>query len=629
MKKLAFNQSIQIPKTSCGGVILNRTWSRLFVAAALSLGCFGLTKWWYVSTEKKFQEDGNQKPIAYVNNTKDEISRRPVTRLLWQLVSDGDPIFPGEAIRTSALGEARIQFADSERYIDIEPDSLIVINLSENEISLDLMDGSFQVNQGNQTSAPTGPTLTLNSSNGKVDLSQATASLSKSTQGIDLQVLKGKAKIESHGQTRDIESGKSGGLGAQGLSFNQEDLQIISPASGKPFYINPEAVQPVVFQWKGFPTKAQISLQLGSSRKELKLKGDNLDGKFSLDLSPGKYFWKLVAKDKSSQKIIGESGLYRLEIIPRLAPSATAPEDKSVFSRVESQMKVSFHWVRPDQAKLVTVDVWSDPGLKSQVLSKTLVKEDMYEGQFPDGDYYWRVSASYEGLDKQINGKIQMFQIRPFEKPKPPVLIGWQLPEETTPQFFVDQPMASLGWKSDQKDQVKIWRLKLASTEEELFSDKAKLFETTDFQAKTPVPKPGRYIAMVEALDEKKQVLAKSTVKGFEVAPLPLIDAPIFEPSTGSLQADNQGRLNLQWSPITGAKEYVLTLMDKDGKELRAAKFVKNSTALVNLLPGNYKVSVLAIDQYGRKSLTEPSRSVVVPDSSGMVAPKLKGIKVK
>lgn len=600
------------------------------VAAALSLGCFGLTKWWYISTEKKIQEEGNKKPIAYVNHTKDEISRRPVTRLLWQLVSDGDPVYPGEAIRTSALGEARIQFADSERYLDIEPDSLIVINLSENEISLDLMDGSFQVSQGAQgDSAPTGPTLTLNSGSGKVDLSQATASLSKSTQGIDLQVLKGKAKIESNGQTRDIESGKSGGLGSQDMAFKQEDLQIISPVTGKPIYVNPEALQPVVFQWKGAPSKAAISLQLGVSRKELKTKGDNLDGKLAVDLSPGKYFWKLVAKDKTTQKVLGESALNRLEVAPRLAPSATAPEDKSAFSRVDPQMRVSFHWVRPEQAKLVTIDVWKDPGLKTQVLNKTFTKEDTLESQFPDGDYYWRVSASYEGLDKQINGKLQMFQVRPFEKPKPQVLIGWQLPEEKTPQFFIDQPIASLGWKSDQKDQVRIWRLKLATTEEELFSDKAKLFETTEFQAKTPVPKPGRYIAMVEALDEKKQVIAKSSVKGFEVAPLPLLPAPAFEPKTGNLQADNQGRLNLQWNNVTGAKEYVLSLMDKDGKEMRTAKFTKNSTALVNLLPGNYKVSVLAIDQYGRKSQTEPSRSVLVPDTSGMLAPKLKGIKVK
>jgi len=292
-------------------------------------------------------------------------------------------------------------------------------------------------------------------------------------------------------------------------------------------------------------------------------------------------------------------------------------------------MKVIFHWVRPEQAKLVSLDVWRDPGLTNQVLTKTMIKEDTLDTQLPDGDYYWRVSASYEGLDKQINGKIQLFQVRPFEKPKPQVIIDWQLPEEKTPQFFVDQPLATLGWKSDQKDQVKIWRLKLATTEDELFSDKAKTFDTTEFQARTPVPRPGRYIAMVEALDDKKQVIAKSSVKGFEVAPLPLLTAPLFEPRTGNLQADNQGRLNLQWNAVTGAKTYVLTLMDKDGKELRSAKFTKNSTALVNLLPGNYRVSVLAVDQYGRKSQHEPSRSVLVPDNSGMVAPKLKGIKVK
>jgi hypothetical protein len=630
-KKLAFKLNQFRPKNFCGGVRLSRIFVRLSIAAALSLGCYGLTEWWYRSTEKKIHDDSNQKPIAHVSETQDEINRRPVTRLLWQVVSDGDPLYPGEALRTSSAGKAKIQFVDSDRSIDVEADSLIVLNLSENEISLDLMDGSFMVNQGASGESSKGPTLSLNSGSGKVDLSQATANLSKSTQGIELQVIKGKAKIQdSSGKTKEIESGKRGALGTQGIaSFQQEYLQIISPSIDRPFFINPESVQPVTFQWRGFPANSTVTLQTGVTRKDLKPRGETTTGKYSLEFKPGRYFWRLVAKDKTSQQVVGESNTYKLEVSARLAPSAMSPENKAVLPRSEPQLKVEFHWVRPEQANSVSLEVWRDPGLQNRLYSKIFTKEEAIALLLPDGDYYWRVAALYDGVDKPINGKLQNFNVIAFEKTKPQVFIGWQQPEDKGPQFFIDQPTASLAWTTAQRDQVKSWRVRLGTSEEEMNSDRAKVFETVQFSAKTPVAKPGRYIAMVEALDEQKQVIAKSPIKGIEIAPLPLLPPPRFEPRSGDLQADNQGRVNLQWNAIEGAKEYHLTLFDRDGRELKSAKYTKSTAALGNLLPGTYRVSVLAIDQHGRKSPQNPPRNVIVPDTSGLNAPKLKAIKVK
>jgi hypothetical protein len=142
------------------------------------------------------------------------------------------------------------------------------------------------------------------------------------------------------------------------------------------------------------------------------------------------------------------------------------------------------------------------------------------------------------------------------------------------------------------------------------------------------VKKPGRYIATVEALDERQQVLAKSNPKKIEIAPLPLLAAPEFEPKTGELSADNEGKLQLNWSKVNGAKVYWLTLLDNSGKEIRKAKFQGQSTALVNLLPGQYKVAIHAVDEHGRESEQEPARVVKVPDTSGLQSPKVKKIKV-
>ena len=113
----------------------------------------------------------------------------------------------------------------------------------------------------------------------------------------------------------------------------------------------------------------------------------------------------------------------------------------------------------------------------------------------------------------------------------------------------------------------------------------------------------------------------------FTVAELPAIAAPNFLPLEGPLQAGGDGKSKLEWTKIDGAKEYWLTIR-KNGKELRKAKYASNTTALKNLLPGEYEVEISAVDQHGRNSEQSSPRKLIVPDKSNLRAPTLKKIKV-
>jgi predicted phage tail protein len=113
------------------------------------------------------------------------------------------------------------------------------------------------------------------------------------------------------------------------------------------------------------------------------------------------------------------------------------------------------------------------------------------------------------------------------------------------------------------------------------------------------------------------------------VSPLPLLSAPEFLPATGDFKADQFGHLKLNWTQIQGAQEYWIVLMDAEGKEIRRARYQGTSTAVNNLLPGQYQISVHAVDAHGRESEKSPPRSVTVSDKSGLQAPKFKRIEVK
>ena len=202
--------------------------------------------------------------------------------------------------------------------------------------------------------------------------------------------------------------------------------------------------------------------------------------------------------------------------------------------------------------------------------------------------------------------------------------------KENKPQFFVEKAIAQFAWDTPQKSDVKKWRLHIWPSQDgrEIASDSEKSVDTDKRESKIEVAGAGKYNAIVEALNEHGAVLGKSDLKTFEMLVKPILKAPLFFPETGELKADNKGNLDLKWTKYEEAKEYTLILMDKDGKELKRGRFGQNTTSLVNLMPGQYQVSVLAKDIHGRDSEQAQPRAVVVPDSSGLKAPKLKKVKV-
>ncbi|WP_415062854.1 hypothetical protein [Bdellovibrio sp.] len=604
---------------------MKKQWKRLLIAALTSSSVFAVTWYWYQSTDHRISAHGNEKPLAYVGKVVEDIQRRPSSRLLWQLVNTGEPLYNGEAIRTSERGEVRIQFVDSDRYLDLEPESLIVIKKSEGEIALDLMEGSLFVNAkaGNETNAPG---LVLNSAKGKVDLSRASASLSKGRgDSVDVQVLEGKASIKgSDGQSQDLTS--------------RTEIKILSPLPQKPLAMDAESLQPVPFQWQGFPANTQVSVWVGSSRKQLKelVKAPLNQSQVMASLPFGRHYWKLVGTNPDGH-VVAESPIYKTEVLARYAPTVVFPTADAEIPASSTPFDLTFKWQKGDDTRQMTLEVWKDPNLKEKLTAKSFTNEDSFTvPSLKAGTYYWRMSSYYVDSDKPVLGKVQKFVVKPSNEvnvqakaPTPPpivpVEVNFTMPEAQTTQYYVESPRLGLSWKADKTEQVTSWRVKLL--QENADPSSAATMEVKDTTLSTPVSKPGRYIASIEALNKDGQVLGTTLSQTLTVAPLPLLQSPQFLPAEGTLQATLDGKTQLEWTALDGVKEYWLTIR-KDGKELKRTKYLKNSTALKNLLPGEYEVEVAAYDSYGRKSEQGPSRKLIVPDRSGVRAPTLKKIKV-
>lgn len=602
---------------------MKKEWKRLLIAALSSSSVFVVTWYWYQATDNHNSSHGNEKPLAYVGKVVEDIQRRPSSRLLWQLVNTGEPLYNGEAIRTSERGEVRIQFVDSDRYLDLEPESLIVIKKSEGEIALDLMEGSLFVNAKAGSSDANAPGLVLNSANGKVDLSQASASLSKGKgTSVDVQVVEGKASIKgSDGQKKD-------------LTTNTE-VKIISPLPQKPIAMDAESPQDIPFQWSGFPKNTQVSLWVGPTRKQLKElnKAPLNESKIMASLPFGRHYWKLVASSPEG-KVVAESTIYRTEVLARYAATVIFPTADAEIPATKTPFDLTFKWQKGDDTRQTSLEVWADPTLKQKIATQTFKNEESFMvPALKPGTYYWRMTSFFKDSEKPILGKVQKFSVKAAQEvqakiePKPivPVDVKFTIPEAKYTQYYVEKPSLDLSWKADKASEVVSWKVKLQ--EENADPASASTVEVKDTKFTAPLTKPGRYIASIEAVNKDGKILGSTKSDILTISPLPLLQAPKLVPEEGPLQASLDGRTQLEWRKIEGAKAYWLTIR-KNGKELKRTKYTTNNTALKNLLPGEYEVEVTALDSYGRESEQGTVRKLVVPDKSNVKAPTLKKIKV-
>ena len=145
-----------------------------------------------------------------------------------------------------------------------------------------------------------------------------------------------------------------------------------------------------------------------------------------------------------------------------------------------------------------------------------------------------------------------------------------------------------------------------------------------------PVPQDDRYYFQVGGFNLSGQQLSASAVKPIVVAQQPLLPAPDFSRGLAStIKANRRGAVKVEWEELKGAAEYKVVLKDKSGTVVAESQVKGTSHQFSKLKPGDYQVSLYAVDSYNRVSEKARTRDLVVPNVSSVQAPKIKKIKVK
>ncbi|MGZ3809747.1 MAG: hypothetical protein ACXVCE_16815, partial [Bacteriovorax sp.] len=319
---------------------------RTFIALSISItGVFLSYYFLYPNSELK----GSSKKLiamAKVINVVNDVKKQGSDKLIWESVRNGDLLYLGEKLRTSPLSSTKIEFIDNGASIDIEPDSLIVMNKNNQKLSLKVVEGSLFVSSNKEIS-----NLSVTSgekSENAINIKNGDFSYSVSKEGkANVEVLKG--AIDSNS-----------GL----ISRSSKNFKDLKPGYGDTIFVDPKSDDGSVFRWSALSDQYEVKLEIGSNRNNLQMKNDvsveNENGIVKSKAMLGTYYWRLVAQNKNSPDDHFTSSTFKVTYKQRMAPIPIYPIVSDTVQLKNASTPVEFKWSLMHSFDSIQLEVYSE-----------------------------------------------------------------------------------------------------------------------------------------------------------------------------------------------------------------------------------------------------------------------------
>ncbi len=600
---------------------MNRNLKRLALALVVSASCFAATVIWFESG-KTATDRGDRAPIARLNESTNDVQRKPLQRVIWESVSKNDDLFPGEAIRTTDNADAKIRLNESGTIIHLEPNSLVVLEENEFGLSLDFLQGNMFVSS---TGTTEGEGLTLKTGSGEVKLNSADMSLSKSRDGtVDMAVFKGQAELQQDGKKLSLDKDKSASFSDQGMSVDKDRVQIVWPAAGETVLLNLMDGEKLEVIFKPLPKGYTVSAEWGNSRSNLKASGASASGesgKIAFSGKSGKWFVKLTAKAEDSALPPLASNIVPLTIDPKSPPSLVEPKADMPVIKENKEEPVAFRWLNRHTLESQILEIATDAQFKNVKTKQTLGGDaNEFTTVIGDGNYFWRVTGFLKIKNKTeaLSSTASKFSIVSSWELKAPTPF---FPEANQRLSYIDVQRLGVEFKWTAPTRVTRFAVLVqrkhggATTtviERELETPMVKITEV----------KPGAYQWKVSSLDPNGGAAKSSSVMNFTIDEMPKIEwveaPPLYEYPTPTPS------LRAQWKAAEKAVAYRFRVENKDvaaeSPEWQSTKL--NAFDISLPAEGQYEAVVEALNAKGQTIAQSDSRSFTVKRRPLLPAPQ-------
>jgi hypothetical protein len=405
----------------------------LLVPALLSVTSLAVTVWWFDKLEREASLGApDAQPIAYLKAARDPIERRTKSRIMWQTLGEGGPLYSGDAIRTPPRTEGSVQLIQDETIVTLEADSLIVLEDTQGRLELNLVSGALLVEKRQE--APGKPAATtakgpvIRSGKTRLELGAgAEVSLARA-KGAEatVAVAKGQVEVAAGAKSLMVNAGQVGTVGSDGGVKAQAGIEATSPAPGAVIVLERADARVVAFAWRPLEEKGSVRLELGPQRTELHDAGapaNPATGALRAEVPAGTFYWRLVLRG-SDGKVLATSPVLRAEGVVPTPPSLYGPEALGSFVLAKDGVDVQFSWSRPARARDLTLQIARDATF-SRAPSSTPVGDEQQRTMRlkSEGTYFWRVVARVDGVQGTVSSETRRFSVlQPEDVPAPALL---------------------------------------------------------------------------------------------------------------------------------------------------------------------------------------------------------------
>lgn len=346
--------------------------------------------------------EGRKETVGNITFKYRTAQRKFSDRMIWQDVEQNFPIFNHDSVRTDELSEAVVTLTSGTKF-ELDPRSMIVINLKEEEELLELEEGSVRVQSNKSVSLTSGKT-TLKSAN-----ESSLFRITRDAAGENLvELAKGNLKwIDSNKEAGDVKEGEKAKIGNGILTPIQDEWKLIEPEDNHRIF--PETGEARIgFRWKSDPHSQVGLLEISLNRSfnpiilKKEFKGESSDA----NLPEGIYYWRLVSIDK---KKISEVRKFR--ILPNPPVTLLFPLKNTSLEGTSLQ---SFRWKPSRLATGYILEISESPDFKTGLRQLTVFKTSI-SIPLSGGKYHWRVKSFSNLPGTESISEARSFQVEKTE----------------------------------------------------------------------------------------------------------------------------------------------------------------------------------------------------------------------
>ncbi|HNX60752.1 MAG TPA: FecR domain-containing protein, partial [Spirochaetota bacterium] len=297
---------------------------------------------------------GTQKQIGTITYKKKTAERKFTSRSTWENLSQQAPVYNRDSIRTAEGASAVINLSDGT-VLDLDENTLVMLNVDESESSVSVGSGSLYAKSGSDSA------LTMKAKGTSVSMKKGALSLALGKDDMKLNMLSGGASVKAGGSVQTLSGSDGLRLAGGKMENTRPDVILESPAPSTFIPVAKGKKADIRFSWKGQVDKPSILIGRNRSLTNAdKVKAAGTTG--TKALAAGEYYWGVVS-GKGNVSDVRKFVIVEDSEIKPLSPKG------DVFTSVDEKPIIPLRWSESALASLYEIEVSKDRSFRDVLKS--------------------------------------------------------------------------------------------------------------------------------------------------------------------------------------------------------------------------------------------------------------------